>query len=130
MYNETVPGLVLFAANGTVEAITGHMSLYMIPDILPDSAGLAAHNALQLPCHSLPHHGADLGIHRLILTHLCCCISSFIPLDIPIIFVTPILVLLHLIICWGQRVAVSLMLVGIEMLWRSSKRLKHPQVLS
>jgi len=53
VYIETVPGLVLLATNVTVETVTGHMSLYVVPDVLPDSAGLATHHALQLPCHSL-----------------------------------------------------------------------------
>ena len=66
MHIETVPGLVLLAANVTVEATTGHMGLDVIPDVLPDSAGLATHHALQLPRHSLPHQGVNLDIQRLI----------------------------------------------------------------
>ena len=66
MIIQTVSSLKLLSTKVTIKSLTSHMCLYMVPDVLPDSAGLATDHALQLPCFTLAHKGINLGIQRTI----------------------------------------------------------------
>ena len=66
MIIQTVPGLELLSTKVTIKSITCHMCFYVVPDVLPDSAGLATNHTLQLPCFTLSYEGINLGIQRTI----------------------------------------------------------------